>query len=188
MARQQTITVLRTTRAALDTQAGSSGLLASELYYITDDKCLAVGVTTSTYMDVVSGFILKGIDHEAQGIKYHGLAGETVAIGELMYAKLSTNARWFLTDADAIATSIGPLAIALNAATAGNAVSILLNGVMRDDSWSWTVGAQLYIGLTPGTFTETAPSATADIVRPIGIALDADTILFTPGMGWVEIS
>lgn len=127
-------------------------------------------------------------DHLGEGIKYAGIAGETLAIGELVYAKLSTTTRWFLTDADAEATAKGPLGIALNAATVGNAVNIFLYGVFRDDTYAWTVGAQLYIGLTAGTFTETAPSATGDIVRPVGMALDADTILFTPGQSWVEIT
>lgn len=49
MARGQPITVLRTTRAALDAQAAGAGLLAGEPYLITDEGRLAVGLTASGY-------------------------------------------------------------------------------------------------------------------------------------------
>lgn len=39
----------RGTRAALDTLAGSAGLLAGEVYLITDENRIAVGLTTTTY-------------------------------------------------------------------------------------------------------------------------------------------
>jgi hypothetical protein len=51
VARSNTIKVLRTTRASLNSQAGSSGLIAGEIYLITDEGRLAVGLTTSTYQD-----------------------------------------------------------------------------------------------------------------------------------------
>ena len=51
MAREQPIKILRTTRANLNAQAGSAGLLAGELYLITDENRIAVGLTTSTYAE-----------------------------------------------------------------------------------------------------------------------------------------
>jgi hypothetical protein len=39
----------RGTRAALDTLAGASGLKAGEIYLITDENRIAVGITTNTY-------------------------------------------------------------------------------------------------------------------------------------------
>lgn len=49
MARNIPIRVLRATRAALDAQAGASGLLAGEPYLITDENRLAVGTGTGAY-------------------------------------------------------------------------------------------------------------------------------------------
>ena len=61
MARGQPIQVLRTSRAALNAQAGSGGLLAGEPYLITDEGRLAVGLTASTY----SAQALEGHTHSA---------------------------------------------------------------------------------------------------------------------------
>jgi hypothetical protein len=49
MARQHTIQHIRTTRATLDTTATASGLKQGEIYLITDEDRLAVGLSTSTY-------------------------------------------------------------------------------------------------------------------------------------------
>lgn len=49
MARINLIKILRTTRALLNSQAGSSGLSAGEPYLITDENRFAVALTTSTY-------------------------------------------------------------------------------------------------------------------------------------------
>lgn len=51
MARILPIKVLRTTRANLNASASAVGLLGGEPYLITDESRLAVGLTTSTYMD-----------------------------------------------------------------------------------------------------------------------------------------
>ena len=53
MARGQPIKVLRTTRAALNSQASAAGLLVGEPYLITDEGRLAIGLSTTTYGDVV---------------------------------------------------------------------------------------------------------------------------------------
>lgn len=50
MARGQTIKVLRAARAALDSQAGASGLIAGEPYLITDEGRLAVGTAADAYV------------------------------------------------------------------------------------------------------------------------------------------
>jgi hypothetical protein len=49
MARNLAIQHIRTTRANLDSQAGSSNLNAGEIYLITDENRLAVGLSATTY-------------------------------------------------------------------------------------------------------------------------------------------
>jgi hypothetical protein len=51
LARDSLITVLRTTRANLNAQASAVNLFPGEIYFVTDESRLAVGVTTSTYQD-----------------------------------------------------------------------------------------------------------------------------------------
>lgn len=51
MPRSSTIRVIRTTRANLNGQAGSTNLIQGEPYLITDENRLAIGTTTSTYQD-----------------------------------------------------------------------------------------------------------------------------------------
>lgn len=48
------VLIKRGTRAQLNTAASSSALLAGEVYLITDENRLAVGLTTSTYGEVVT--------------------------------------------------------------------------------------------------------------------------------------
>jgi hypothetical protein len=49
MARTLAIQHIRTTRANLNTQAAAENLKAGELYLITDEDRIAIGLTTSTY-------------------------------------------------------------------------------------------------------------------------------------------
>lgn len=51
MARGNTIKVLRTTRANLDSQKAASGLIAGEPYLITDEDRFAVATAVNAYVD-----------------------------------------------------------------------------------------------------------------------------------------
>lgn len=53
MARKTTIQHLRTTRAALDAKASASELVQGEIYLITDEDLLAIGLSASTYQTYV---------------------------------------------------------------------------------------------------------------------------------------
>ncbi len=132
---------------------------------------------------------LPDTDHTANGFTTNSLnAGTTIAAFELVY--LHTDGEWALTDADAAATAGSVmLGIALEAGTDTNPMDVALSGAfVRDDTWAWTVGAELYVSTTPGDLTETAPSATGDIVRVVGYAVTADVVYFLPGSSWVEIA
>jgi len=127
-------------------------------------------------------------DHTANGPTTNTInAGATIAIGELCY--LASDGEWALADADAAATAKGMLSIALAAGTDGNPMLVALAGsFVRDDTWNWTIGAELYVSTTAGGLTETAPSATGDVVRVVGYAVNADVVYFNPGSTWVEIA
>jgi hypothetical protein len=70
--------------------------------------------------------------------------GETVAFGDLCYLK--SDGKYWKTDANAIETTTGPLLIALEVITAGNAGKFLKRGYIRKDTWSFSVADVLYVG------------------------------------------
>jgi hypothetical protein len=55
---------------------------------------------------------------------------------------------------------------------------VLMFGYIRDDSWSWTPGADIYVDTDAGELTETQPSVSGDIVQVIGWAFDSNIIFF----------
>jgi len=58
---------------------------------------------------------------------------------------------------------------------------------MRDDTFAFTPGAQLYVSGTAGEITETAPIGSGDFVQVVGFALTADVIFFNPSPDYLEI-
>lgn len=122
----------------------------------------------------------------ASGDIISATAGENVVFGSVCYFK--SDGKFWKTDADAEATSKGMIAMAI-ATIAGNATGLFLKkGFARDDTWNWTVAAELWLDTaTAGGLTETKPSGSADIVRLIGYAKAADYIEFDPSKVYLEI-
>ena len=111
-------------------------------------------------------------------------AGATVAQYELVI--LNSSSQWVLTDANASATYAGMLALALEAKTSGQAMLTALPGsYIRNDSWTWTAGATLYMSETAGAITATAPVTTDSATRVIGYALTDDCIFFNPSNDYI---
>jgi hypothetical protein len=75
--------------------------------------------------------------------------------------------------------------VALAASTDTNPLYVGQHGVGRNDAWSWTPLAVLYL-TTAGGMTETAPSGSGNVVQPVGIALTATVVYFdiNPVTGW----
>ena len=100
-------------------------------------------------------------------------------------AYLKSDAKFWKVDADAEATSKGLLAIVTETINADATGTVLIKGLISPGSL--TAGDELYISTTSGTYTNTAPSATADIVRIIGYSLNTTTIYFDPDNTYIEI-
>lgn len=127
-------------------------------------------------------------DHTANGPQTSTLnAGYGSAIMDLVY--LNANGKWLEADADATATSINLLGMALEAKTDGQAMNVALSGsFVRDDTFNWTIGVPLYISGTLGAITETKPTGSGDIVRTVGYAVTADVIFFAPSSDYVTLA
>jgi len=123
-------------------------------------------------------------DHTASGTTQSVTVGEAVVFGDLLYIK--SDGKWWKADADAAATMPG-LRMALASADADAACSTLVMGLVRDDTWDWTVGGIIYASATAGGLTQTAPSGSADIVQVVGVAYHADKMIFNPSMDMMEI-
>jgi|SRR3989338_1338755 len=63
---------------------------------------------------------------------------------------------------------------------------ILVHGVLRVNLWNWTTGpgtsGLIYVSTSTGVLTQTQPSGTAQVIQPVGWALSADSIYFSPSM------
>lgn len=90
--------------------------------------------------------------------------------------------------ADADASTTAPC-VALALETGTGTKDVLLHGVMRLDSWNWTVGpgaaGLIYVSPTVGTLTQTAPTGEDDVVQPVGYALTDDCMFFCPSLMYI---
>jgi hypothetical protein len=148
-----------------------------------DAEHLAVGKDGALSLDATPDS-----DHTANGPQTSTLnAGYSSTIMDLVY--LNANGKWLEADADATATSINLLGIAMEAKTDGQAMNVALAGsFVRDDTWNWTIGVPLYVSGTLGAITATKPSGSGDIVRTVGYAVTADVIFFNPSSDYVTLA
>jgi len=103
------------------------------------------------------------------------------------YYVLNSSSGWDDTQADAESTSKGLIAIARATGTANN-VGMLLEGIYKDASHGFTIGAPLYLSAADNNLvTTTAPSGSSEVVRVMGYAIDANHIYFKPDNTWVKI-
>ena len=116
-------------------------------------------------------------DNAATGIVFSFIAGTTLAIGDVVY--MHTDGEVAKADADAV-TSMPAIGICVGSGTDGNAVDVLVQGIMHDTSGfdTFTVGADIFVSTTAGAVTATAPSGSGDTVQKVGVALHADMVYF----------
>jgi hypothetical protein len=111
------------------------------------------------------------------------LFANNFGFGNALYQK--SDGEWADADADAIST-MPCRALALESGTGTKLV--LRRGWIRDDAWSWTPGAPVYISTTGGGLTQTKPSGTGDQVQIVGYAETADILDFNPSTVIVEVA
>lgn len=123
-------------------------------------------------------------------------AADVTSSGLIITATVDTNAEGIgaplfmaadgnLDTADADATTTSPC-VALALETGTGSKKILVHGVLRVDAWNWTIGpgdaSLIYVSTTVGTLTQTQPTGVDDVIQPVGWALSADMIYFSPSM------
>ena len=118
----------------------------------------------------------------AVNLDIEGTVGEAVTAGQVVY--LSSGAEtvpltpglWYLTDADAAATSTLPqsVGVAVSAIAINTAGTIRLAGTATTAS-AVVVGSTYYASATAGAITATAPA----LPRQVGVALTTSTLLLS---------
>ncbi len=110
-------------------------------------------------------------DNLLTGTVISGLnAGATITQWQAVY--LGSSSTWLLADANGSGTyPARGLAVAAYSNT--NPATILVQGTVRHDAWSWTPGGTLYLSDTAGDLTQTVPSSSGDKVQQVGFALTA---------------
>lgn len=136
-------------------------------------------------------------DDQASGtiIKYSPASSTSLNGSEIYY--LRTNGQWFQADADTVLTS-GSVLLGVGLGGDPQTVGLLLKGFVRVASTEIlnkptnVPGLPLYISTTAGHFDFTAPSASGDVVRIVGYAIDEDggdvLVYFDPDKTFVEIA
>ncbi|MCK5161633.1 MAG: hypothetical protein KAQ99_08685 [Candidatus Aureabacteria bacterium] len=124
-------------------------------------------------------------DDTWNGITINSTAGENLVKNDVVYLK--SDGKYWKADGDTEALTKGKLALATATINADASGVLLTEGYMRDDGdFNYTVGATLYISLTPGDPTETIPPDAGDFVRVVGTAESADVIHFKPSADYLE--
>lgn len=126
-------------------------------------------------------------DHTSSGIKVELTAGEVLNVGDLGYQ--NADGEIYLADATD-ATKMPAMFMCVETASNGVASDFLMMGVIRDDTWTWTVGDIIYAtitGTTGNTLSATAPVGVGEQVQVIGVATHSDRMTFTPSLVLVTI-
>jgi len=128
-------------------------------------------------------------------VLYSETAGGTITFGQLCYR--TQNETWELADATAAnsAAAFNMLGICVKSSTSTNPTSILINGFVETATYATIVksGEPLYMSITPGSMTKTAPTTVGNAVRIIGHTFwDSNTnskiiIRFNPENSWIEL-
>lgn len=151
---------------------------------------LDISGKTVTFPNISSGNLVHswslGSDHTYRGEIVTATAGETLVFGELCYFK--SDGKFWKTDSDAVATTKGLLAIAVEGISADASGLFLIRGMIRDDSWSFTAADELWVDTTAGDLTATQPSGSGDVVRLAGYAKSSTHVWFDPSKSYIEIT
>lgn len=163
----------------------SSANLAAALTDETGSGFAVFATNPTITAPIIQMVVEPEADDTYEGIATNDInAGATIAQWEAVYLDVTPD--WNLTDASAAATAGGVMiALATQAGTAANPLNVLLNGIARNDGWTWTAGGPIYLSETAGALTQTAPTTTDSVTRIVGYALSDDAIYWNPSNDWI---
>jgi hypothetical protein len=123
------------------------------------------------------------IDEGYAGTVITGVAGATLAVGDIVYLS-DADGRWELADNDSTTAEANQAkgVCVLTAAADGDATNILIHGKMRLDSWTWNdnEGQPLYLSATAGDLTETRTISASSAPQVVAYIESDDEIFVNP--------
>ncbi len=154
---------------------GSNGLLKRTALNTTTAAVAETDYTSPSGSGVMAG---NSYDYSADltnnaynGNRIVGLnAGEALIAWDAVY--LTTGSQWKRSTASGTAASPAR-GLAVTSYSSGNSAAILTYGTVRNNSWSWTPGAPIYLGSTTGTLTQTVPAISGYQAQQVGYALSS---------------
>jgi len=115
--------------------------------------------------------------------------GEAIAQWDCVYFSAS-DTEFMVADAATGGGKFPARGIAVAASTNGNPITVLVQGIVRNDGWNWTtIGGPIYLGEggTGSTLTQTAPSDSGDCVQLVGWAITDDEVYFNFAGHYLEV-
>lgn len=152
---------------------------------VNADGNFAVTAASATFNSLPFGaFDTSLANTTVSGITAIFTAGHNLNLYDLCYIKSDGN----MWQANATAIATAPvIALASTAITAGSTGIFLLHGIARNDTgYTWTTGGLVFLSTTAGLPTQTAPSATNNVIQVVGVALAANLLYLNPSLVMVE--
>lgn len=130
--------------------------------------------------------LLAGANATTTGMTAEMLAGGTIGAMDAVCIH-SVTQEVVIANAGAVATARA-IGFAPAAITDTETGTILLQGTVRDDTWTWTPGGAIYLSETGGSVTQTVPTTSGAFVQVVGVALSPVLMYFNPDMSIIELA
>jgi hypothetical protein len=166
------------TPAAPTAAAGTNTTQLATTAFVIGERAAAATLSSK----IITMAAVLGADDTYEGRSITGRnAGATIAQWDAVY--LGASFEWLLADANGSGT-YPAFGLAAAAGTAGNPLTVVTSGPVRNDAWAWSPGL-IYLSTTAGGLTQTPPSATGDKVQIIGYATSADSMMVDPSLEYL---
>jgi len=170
--------------------SSNRGLLNTATDWYSGTASSKIGFSVRCLKDAPGGTNPGGIplntpinDLTGTGVTSYGTVdANSTGVGAALY--IASDGNYEEADADAV-TTMPCVALALETGT-GNK-KILLQGYIRNNSWTWTPGGQIFISPTTGLLTQTSPSVAGQQVQIVGYAIKSNTVFFNPNFMLIEL-
>lgn len=131
--------------------------------------------TLQQYLDLYTGANIVGVAQVAIS------AGQFVAIGTAGGNNIS------IALANATGHTLPVIGFATTTAAAGAGITVQTSGLWPYGNVGLIPGTKYYLSTSSGTVTTTPPAAGGNLVQFVGVAIDANNILFKPSQKYSEI-
>jgi uncharacterized protein (TIGR02145 family) len=157
--------------------------------YVNDNEN-RTGLSCRCVRDLADGTTSGGINMinsinnlSGNGVVTFGIVdGNSTGFGAALF--MASDGNYEEANADGVAT-MPCVALALETGT-GNK-KVMLQGYIRNNSWTWTPGGLIFVSPTTGVLTQIKPTVTGQQVQIVGYAVKSNTLFFNPNLMLIEL-